>query len=188
MLSINDLKTGVNVKIDGAPYEVIYFQHVKMGRGGAVLRTKMKNLVTGSTLEKNYKGGAKFEEAELSRSKANFLYKDGEDYFFMDNQTFEQFSLSKEQLGENANYLREDSEADVVNFEGKPINIDIPKKMDLKVTQTATGVRGDTAQGSVTKDAILESGHTVKVPLFVETGDIIRVNTETGKYVERVKE
>ena len=188
MLDISDLKHGVYIKIDGEPYEVIYFQHVQMGRGGAIMRTKLKNLITGNVLEKTYKGGDKFEEAELSRSKANFQYRENNDYFFMDNETYEQFSLSKNQLGEKADYLREGMDLDIINFEGKPINIEIPKKIVLRVTQTGEGVRGDTAQGSVTKDAVLETGHTIKVPLFVKTGDLVRVNTETGKYVERVKE
>lgn len=186
MLSISDLKIGTAFKYEGGPYQVLKTQHVKMGRGGAVLQTKMKNLATGNVLEKNFKGSDKFEEAELTRSKANFLYQEGENYFFMDEETYDQFSLSKNQVGEKANFIKEGSAVDLLNFEGQPINIDLPVKIELKVTQTGEAVRGDTAQGSATKDALLETGYSLKVPLFIKTGDLVRVNTETGKYVERV--
>ncbi len=186
MLSISDLKIGSNFKFEGEPYRVVKTQHVKMGRGGAILQTKMKNLITGNVLEKNFKSSDKFEEAELVRSTANFLYQEGENYFFMDEKTYEQFSLSKNQIGEKINFIKEGSDVDLLNFEGKAINIDIPIKIELKVTQTSEGIRGDTAQGSVTKDAVLETGHKIKVPIFIKNGDTIRVNTETGKYVERV--
>jgi len=186
MLSINDLRIGVTFKYEGEPYQVVKAQHLKMGRGGAVLQTKIKNLLSGNILEKNFKGSDKFEEAELNRQRANFLYQEGDNYFFMDRNTYEQFSLSKKQIGEKINYLKEGSEVDILNFEGQPINIELPPKIKLKVIQTGEAVRGDTAQGSVTKEATLETGYRLKVPLFIKNGDIVIVNTETGKYVERV--
>jgi len=188
MLSITDLKTGAIIQYNNEPYQVVFAQHVQMGRGGAIMRTKLKNLITGNSLEKTFKPGDKFDEADLSKTKANFLYAEGENYFFMNNETFEQFSLSKAQIGEKMGYIKEGMDADIVVFNNKPINIDIPIKIDLKVAQTPEGVRGDTAQGSVTKEATLETGQVIKVPLFIKKGDVIRVNTETGKYVERVKE
>ena len=187
MLNLNDLKVGGFIKLEGQPYEIIQLQHVKMAQSGAILRTKIKNLITGYCLEKTFKGENKFEEAEPSRTRANFLYKEGENYYFMDNKTYDQFSLRQEQVGTKINYIKEGADVEILNFEEKPININIPIKIVLKVTQTGEGVRGDTAQGSVMKEAILETGHKIKVPLFVKIGDNILVNTETGKYVERVK-
>lgn len=191
MLTINDLKAGGFIKLDNEPYEIISLEHVKVAQSHAIKRTKVKNLITGHTYDKTFKNVDKFEEAQLSRRRANFLYKEGrpgkENYFFMDNASYDQFSLSKEQIGEKINYIKEGSDVDILNFEEQPININIPTKIALKVRQTSEGVRGDTAQGSVQKEAILETGHKIKVPLFVKTGDTVLVNTESGKYLERVK-
>ncbi|MFH1366814.1 MAG: elongation factor P [Patescibacteria group bacterium] len=187
MLTLNDLKVGVFIKYNGEPCEVIYSDHIKMAQSKGILRTKIKNLITGAIVDKTFKGGSdKFEEADLIQAKANFLYKEGENYFFMDNTTYDQFSLSKNQIGDKVNYIKEGSDVQILSFEGRPINLVIPIKMVLEVTQTSEGVRGDTAQGSVMKEATLETGHNVKVPLFIKNGENILVNTETGKYVERV--
>ncbi|MFA5070396.1 MAG: elongation factor P [Patescibacteria group bacterium] len=187
MLTLNDLKVGVFIKLDGEPCQVVYSDHIKMAQSKGILRTKIKNLITGSIVEKTFKGGGeKFEEADLNQTKANFLYKEGENYFFMDNATYDQFSLNKKQIGEKANFIKEGSDVEILRFEERPINLVIPIKMVLKVTQTSEGVRGDTAQGSVMKEAILETGHNIKVPLFIKNGEDILVNTETGKYLERV--
>lgn len=185
MLTMNDLKIGSVISFTGEPFIILYTQHVQMGRGGAILRTKLKNLISGSVLEKTFKGGDKIEEAELTRSKANFLYHDENNSYFMDNQTFEQFSLAPEQIGKIFNFIKEGSEVEVLSFQEKPVAIHLPPKVELKVTQAPPGIRGDTAQGSVTKSATLETGYAVQVPLFVEVGDVVRINTETGEYVER---
>jgi len=187
MLTINDLKVGGFIKLDNEPYEIISLEHIKVAQSHAIKRTKVKNLITGHTYDKTFKNVDKFEEAELSHTHANFLYQEGENYFFMDNASYDQFSLNREQVGEKIKYVKEGSDAEILNFEDKPINIDIPVKIALKVTQTSEGVRGDTAQGSVQKEAVLETGHKIKVPLFVKTGDTVLVNTESGKYLERVK-
>lgn len=186
MLTMNDLKIGSVISLAGEPFVIQSAQHVKMGRGGAILRTKIKNLIYGNVLEKTFKSGDKIEEAEMTRTKANFQYREGNDFYFMDNDSFEQFSLTQDQIGELSNFVKEGSDIEVLNFKGKPVSINLPPKVDLQVTSAPPGVRGDTAQGSVTKPATLETGHKVQVPLFVKVGDIIRVNTETGEYVERV--
>jgi len=186
MLGINDLKIGTAFKYKGEPYEIVKAQHVKIGRGGAILQTKIKNLKTGQVLEENFKSSDKFKEPDLHRSRANFLYQEDNKYYFMDEKSYEQFSLTKDQIGEKANFIKEGASVDLLNFEDKAINIELPIKVELEVKQTPPGVRGDTAQGSATKEATLETDYKIKVPLFIKTGDIIRVNTETGKYVERV--
>lgn len=186
MLTINDLKIGSVITLDNEPFAVQSSQHVQMGRGGAILRTKLKNLVSRNVLEKTFKAGDKIEEAELVRTRANFLYREEKIFHFMDNESFEQFSLSQEQIGEISHYVKEGSEVEVLNFQNKPVSINLPPKVDLKVTSAPPGTRGNTAQGSVTKPVILETGFQVQVPLFVKAGDTVKINTQTGEYVERI--
>ncbi|MCX6786088.1 MAG: elongation factor P [Candidatus Komeilibacteria bacterium] len=185
MLSISDIKLGTVITHNGQPYIVIFAQHVKQGRGGANLKTKLKNLITGANLEITYSGSDKATEADLERAKANFLYKEGGKYFFMDNDTFEQFELSDEVIGEGAGFLKEGLTVDVLIFEGHPVSLKLPAKVELMITEAPPGVKGDTA-GAAMKIAKLETGKDVKVPLFINQGEVIRVNTETGEYVERV--
>jgi len=186
MLAMNDLKIGSVITLESEPFVIQSTQHVQMGRGGAILRTKSKNLISGNVLEKTFKAGDKIEEAELSRSRANFLYQEEKNLHFMDNDSFEQFSLSQDQIGEISHYVKEGSEVEILNFQNKPVSINLPPKVELKVTSAPPGTRGNTAQGSVTKPVVLETGCQAQVPLFVKTGDIIRINTQTGEYVERV--
>ncbi len=186
MLGISDIKLGTVIQVDNEPYVVTYTQHVQMGRGGAILRTKIKNLVTGAALEKTLKGSDKIEAADLTRSKAGFLYTDEIGSHFMDMTTYEQCTFDEEVIGEKKHYLTEGVSVDVLNFKNKPVAIDLPKKIELKVTEAPEGVRGDTSQGGATKLAITETGYQLPVPLFVKQGDTIRVNTESGEYVERV--
>lgn len=185
MLEMNDLKLGGVISMNNQPYVVSYTQHVQMGRGSAVLRTKLKNILTGQVLEKTFKPGDRIAEADLSRSKANFLYRSEDEFHFMDNESYEEFVLNVDQVGEISNFVKEGVDVDVLNFDGKPVSIDLPKKVSLRVEQTEPGVRGDTAQGSVTKPATLETGYVVQVPIFVKSGDSIIVNTERGEYVSR---
>ncbi len=185
MLSMNDLKIGTAVTWKGAPFVVMSAQHVQMGRGGAILRTKLKNLLTGAMLEETFKGGDRLEAAELGRGKASFLYFDGGQYHFMDSNTFDQFSLPAEELGERRHFLKEGGEVELLTFEERPVRVELPIKMQFTVTQTSEATRGNTAQGNVFKEAVIETGATVKVPLFVKQDDRIVVNTETGEYVER---
>lgn len=186
MLTINNLKIGVNIQIDNEPYIIIKSEHTHMGRGGATVRIKIRNLITGKVLEKACKQGEKLEEPDLERGQAQFLYSQSDEFHFMDNESYEPFSLNKKRLGLKTGFLKEGQNVDILSFKNNPVSISLPAKIDLKVTSAPPGVRGDTAQGSVTKSATLETGLQIPVPLFVKEGDTVRVNTETGEYVERV--
>jgi elongation factor P len=186
MLNLSDIKTGKTMTLNNEPYLVIFHQHSKTGRAGAVLRTKLRNLKTGAVMEKTFQGSDKIEEAEITKSKAQYLYKEGENYFFMDNTTYEQFSLLKSVLGYFTNYLLEGTEVTVLVYGTTPINIELPVKMDFRVTEAPPAIRGNTADGG-TKQVTLETGIKVNTPLFIKQGDIIRINTDTGEYSERAK-
>ncbi|MFA6304236.1 MAG: elongation factor P [Patescibacteria group bacterium] len=185
MLSISDIKLGTAINHNGQPYVVISALHAKQGRGGATLKTKLRNLITGQNLEITYAGGDKAEEADLERAKANFLYKEGDKCFFMDNESFEQFELDKEVIGAPAEFLKDGLTVDVLIFEGRPVSVKLPVKVELMVVDAPPGIKGDTA-GAAMKTAVLETGKEIRVPLFVNQGTMIRVNTETEEYVERV--
>ena len=186
MLSISDIKQGTICKVGNDPYEVIWTQHVQMGRGGAILRLKIKSLVDGRVLEKTLKGSDTLGEANLTRSKVNFLYSDKSGYHFMDNETYEQLSFDEEKIGGKNKFLKEGTQVTLLRSDDQPLAIQLPIKMDFKIISAPEGIKGDTAQGKVTKTAEIETGCSVQVPLFVKQGDTIRVNTETGEYVERV--
>lgn len=185
MLSMNDLKVGTVFTWKNEPHVVLTAQHVQMGRGSAIVRTKMKNILNGNVFEETFKNGDKLEEAELGRGKASFLYADGGTYYFMDSQTYDQFGMSVDDLGMKKNFLKEGQEVDIVTYKEKPVRVDLPMKMAFQVSETTDAIRGNTTQGNVMKDAMIETGFAMKVPLFVKQGDMIRVNTETGEYVER---
>lgn len=184
MLSITNLKTGVTINIDGAPFEVVKFQHAQLGRGGAILRTTLKNLITGANIEKTFKGDSKITPADINKSKAQFLYQEGTNYIFMDSSTFEQFQLNQQIISTNANFLTEGLIVNIKYFNQQPINIELPIKMKFKVTQADPAVRGDSISAP-TKNAIIETGLQLKVPLFIKVGDIILVDTRTSAYLER---
>jgi len=184
MLSLTEIKTGKNIILDGTPFAVLYHEHSKIGRAGSVLRTRLKNLVTGAVLEKTFQGADKVDEADIAKTKAQFLYKEGSSFAFMDNESYEQFSLSKEVLNSAVNYLIEGTEVTVLNFNGNPINIEIPVKITLKVVEAPPGIKGNTVS-SGGKVVTLETGLKLSVPLFIKEGDLIIVNTEKGEYVSR---
>lgn len=186
MLNLSDIKTDKTISLNGEPFVVTFHQHSKTGRAGAVLRTKLRNLKTGAILDKTFQGSDKIEDAEISKTKAQYLYREGDNYFFMDNSNFEQFSLPKSVLGELTKYLIENTEAMILNFNGAPINIELPIKMEFRVVEAPPAIRGNTADGG-TKQVTLETGIKVSTPLFIKEGDMVRINTETGEYVERVK-
>ncbi len=186
MLSISDIHQGTICKIGSEPYEVVWTQHVQMGRGGAILRLKIKSFVDGKVLEKTLKGADTLTEADLTRVKVNFLYSDDSGYYFMDNETYEQFSFDKEKIGEKKNFLKEGTLVTLLKADDNPLTIQLPIKMDFLVTAAPEGIRGNSAQGRVTKTAQIETGYEVHVPLFVKEGDVIKINTDTGEYVERV--
>lgn len=156
-----------------------------MGRGGAVLKIKCRNLINGNVLEKTYQGSEKAEEAETETKKANFMYKDKEEAYFMDNTSFEQFNLHMEDLGDSEKFLKDGTDVDVLYFEGKPVSISLPIKMEFKVLSAPPGVKGNSV-GNVNKLVEIETGAEISVPMFINEGDMIRINTDTGEYVERV--
>lgn len=159
-------------------------EHHKVARGGATLKTKLKNLISGNMVERTYQGNDRAEEADVQKRKANFLYKDEEFAHFMDTETYEQYSLSIENLGGKERFMKDGIDVTVLHFEGKPMSVELPIKVELTVTSAPPGVRGNSA-GNVMKTAELETGATINVPMFVETGDVIRINTDTEEYVER---
>lgn len=185
MLSISNIKLGSVIDIKNEPYQVVFTQHIKVARGGAVLKTKLKNLVNGSTLEKTFSGSDKIEEANIERRKANFLYTQGQEYIFMDNTTFEQFHFNEQDIEDLVKYLKEGQEVDVLIFNNNPVSFVLPTKITLEVDSAPDGVKGNSS-GAVTKTVILETGLEIKTPLFVKAKDKIIINTETGEYVERV--
>jgi len=186
MLTINDLKTGVVINLEGAPYEVVKYQHSKMGRGGAVLRTTLKNLLTGNNIERTFHGDEKFVPAGLERKKAQFLYRQGGDFVVMDTTTFDQFTIPGATVGFSANFIKDGQEVELQLFDGNAINLSLPTKMPFKITDSEPAVKGDSANNP-TKNATLETGFVIKVPMFVSTGDTIVVDTRDGSYIERAK-
>lgn len=186
MYQPTDLKKGTVVQLDGKPYRVIEYSQKVMGRGGSIVNVKLKNLVDGNVIPKTFKGQERIESAEVRTKNVQYLYTDGQAYFFMDPDTFEQFELSEEAVETAAGYLKEGEAAGLQFFGDQVINVELPKNIFLEVTYTENVVKGDTTS-SVLKDARLETGITVKVPAFIKTGDIISVDTTTGEYRERKK-
>lgn len=184
MLILTDLKVGTGFEFDGMPYIVVYSQHTKIGRGGAIMRTRIKNLLNGAIVERTFKGSENFAELELERKKSQYLYKEGDQYYFMDSVNYSQFSLGKKEVGIASDFLSEGLAVDIIYYKGQPIDLKLPIKLDLKVTYTEPGFKGNTASAT-TKPATLETGSQIQVPLFINIGDKIRINTETGQYVER---
>ena len=185
MLSMSDIKLGKVLSINNDPYQVVFTQHIKVARGGAVLKTKLKNLISASTLEKTFSGSDTVEEADLQRKQANFLYNQDDDFFFMDNADFEQFQFSSYTVGSSASYLSEGQTVDVLIFNNQPVAIALPPKVTLEVTSAPDGVKGNRS-GAATKAMTLETGLQIRTPMFIKTGDKIKINTETGEYVERI--
>jgi elongation factor P len=183
-MNLNEIKSGKNIILDGTPYAVLYHEHSKTGRAGSVLRTRLKNLANGTILEKTFQGSEQVSEADIQKNKAQFIYKEGLDYYFMDSETYEQFSLSKKALGNNTDYIKEETEVILLNFNGSPINIELPIKIKLKVTDAPPGIKGNTVSTGG-KLVTLETGLKISTPLFVKTGDEIIINTEKGEYVSR---
>ncbi len=186
MISSNDLRPGITVEIDGMVWQVVEFQHVKPGKGAAFVRTKMKNIQTGSVVERTFNAGEKVPTAQVERKPMQYLYEADGSYYFMDNETYDQIMLTKEQLGDALNFIKEEMEITVLFFKGTVIGVDIPNSVELKVVETEPGIRGDTATGAQ-KPAKLETGYVVRVPLFVNEGDVLRIDTRTGAYLERAK-
>lgn len=184
MLDISSIKLGTVIVYKDNPYVVISAQHSKQARGGAILKTKLKNLVTGEVLPHTFQPSETAEAADIERSRASFLYQDGTEFHFMESESYEQFFLEEKDIEEQAQYLKEGLEVDVLKYESKPVAITLPIKVEYEVTEAPPGVKGDSA-GSVTKQITLENGLTINAPLFIKQGEKIIVNTESGEYVER---
>jgi len=185
MISTNDFHTGVTVEIDGQPWVVVDFQHVKPGKGSAFVRAKIKNVITGAVLERTFNAGEKLPKALIERKEAQYLYGVGDDCTFMDTQTYEQVTVTKQDIGSGAQYLKENMNVFILSYDNRVIGVEVPNFVDLEVVETDPGFKGDTATGG-TKPAKLETGAVAKVPLFINVGDVIKVDTRTGTYIERV--
>ena len=186
MISTNDFKTGVTVEIDGDAWQVVEFQHVKPGKGAAFVRAKMRNLCTGAVVERTFNAAERLENAIVERKGMQYLYESDGSYYFMDVETYDQIMLTKEQLGEKLNFLKAEMEVSVLFFNGSVIGVELPNSVELEVIETEPGIRGNTATGA-SKPAKVETGYIVRVPLFVNEGDVLRIDTRSGEYLERAK-
>ncbi len=186
MYSTPDFRKGLKIELNGEPFTIVEFQHVKPGKGGAFVRTSLKSLITGNVIDRTFRSGEKVDKPDLEEKEMQYLYESDGEFHFMENSTYEQSFLTAEQLGDARNYLQENVTVTVLFHNGKPVGVDVPIFVELKVTSTEPGFRGDTAAGG-TKPAVLETGMTVQVPLFINEGDVLKIDTRVAKYVERVK-
>lgn len=184
MISTNQFKNGMTIEVDGKLFQIVEFQHVKPGKGGAFVRTKLKDIKTGAVIDRTFRAGEKFEQAQMTRRQMQYLYKDGANFVFMDTETYDQLGLEEGVVGGATRFLKENETVLVVFTDGSPIGIELPTAVELEVVQTDPGVRGDTATGG-TKPATLETGAVVQVPLFIQIGERIKVDTRTGEYLTR---
>jgi elongation factor P len=185
VIDTSEFRKGLKIEIDGEPYEIVEFQHVKPGKGSAFVRTTIRSLLSGRVLQPTLKSGEKVGKPDIEDKEMQYLYLQGEDYYFMDTRNYEQTFLSDKVLGESKNFLKENINVSVLFYNGKAIGVTLPNSVDLKVTQCDPGVRGDTVSGAL-KPATLETGYTVNVPLFINEGDVLKIDTRDGKYLTRV--
>ena len=185
MISTGELKKGVAIELDGELWQILDYHHIKMGRGSAQVRITLRNIKRGQTVERSFQAGTKWPRASMEKRPVQYLYRDGDDYHFMDNDTYDQFHLTGDQLGETARYLKDGMTLDRTSYQGETIGVELPVTVDLKVVETEPGFAGDTQSGA-RKPATTESGLIVTVPIFVEPGDTIRIDTRTGEYQTRV--
>ena len=185
MISTNQFKIGMSIELDGTLFEILDFQHVKPGKGQAFVRTRLKNLKTDSVTDKTFRAGEKVKLAHLEKRKMQYLYRDEDNFVFMDTSTYEQLSLTKEHVGVAVKYLKENVEVEVEFYEKRSVGLELPVSVELKVVQTTPGLKGDTVSGG-SKPATLETGAVVQVPLFINVGDAIKIDTRTGGYITRV--
>jgi elongation factor P len=184
MYSTNDFRKGLKIEMDGEPYIIVECQHVKPGKGQAFVKTRVKSLVSGHVQDINFRSGDKVDQPNLEETEMQFLYREGDEYYFMDQNTYEQIMISRDKMGESADYLQENCSIKVLLFNDNPIGIETPTFVNLKIVETEPGVRGDTATGG-SKPATLETGKVIHVPLFINEGEVVKVDTRSGEYVER---
>ena len=187
MFESGDLRKGLKIEIDGEPYVIVQFEFTKPGKGQALYKCKLKNMVTGVQFDKTFRSGEKFKEPDLNEQEMEYLYAEGDQYCFMNTSTYEQEFLNEDQISDAKNFLKENIICNILLFEGRPIGITLPIFINLKVEKTDPWVKGDTASGD-SKPATLETGHIIQVPPFIEEGELLKIDTRTGAYVERVKE
>ena len=185
MISTGELRKGVAIELDGELWQILDYHHIKMGRGSAQVRITLRNIKRGQTIERSFQAGTKWPRAQMERRPVQFLYRDGDDFHFMDTDTYDQFMLRADQLGDAVQYMKDGMTVDRTTYQGETIGVELPVTVDLAVAQTEPGFAGDTAQGA-RKSATLETGLVVQVPLFVSEGDVVRVDTRTGEYQTRV--
>ena len=185
MISAGDFRNGVTLEIEGNVYQILEFQHVKPGKGAAFVRTKLKNIINGGVVEKTFRPTEKFPQARIDRVDMQYLYNDGDLYYFMNNETYDQIAINQETLGDALKFVKENEMVKVCSYNGNVFAVEPPLFVELEITETEPGFKGDTAQGA-TKPAIVETGAQVNVPLFVEQGDKIKIDTRTGEYLSRV--
>lgn len=181
----SDFRNGLRILYEGEPFTIIFFQHVKPGKGNAFTRTRIKSLLTGRSLEPTFKSGDKVGVPDVEERAMQYLYKDDDGWHFMDSRTFDQVALNEDQVGDSKNYLKENTDTQVMFYNGQAIAVSLPNAMDLKVTSCDPGVRGDTVSGAL-KPATLETGFVVNVPLFINEGDVLKIDTRSGEYLTRV--
>jgi elongation factor P len=186
MLESGDLRKGLKIEIDGEPYNVVQFEFTKPGKGQALYKCRLKNMVTGVQFDKTFRSGEKFKEPDLTEQEMEYLYADGDQYCFMNTSTYEQEFMSEDQISDAKDFLKENTVCNILLYEGRPIGISLPIFINLKVEQTDPWVKGDTASGD-SKPATLETGYVIQVPPFIEEGELLKIDTRTGAYVERVK-
>lgn len=184
MISTNDFRTGLTIEIDGDVFQVVDFQHVKPGKGAAFVRCKIRNIRTGAVVERTFNAGEKLPRARIDRREFQYLYNDGSAFNFMDMESYDQTNLTAEQLGDATKYLKENMVINVLLYQDKPIGVDLPNYVELEVTETAPGIKGDTASGG-SKPATLETGYVVQVPFFINAGDVLQIDTRSGQYIKR---
>jgi elongation factor P len=187
MVVAGDFKNGVTFEMDGNVFQVVEFQHVKPGKGAAFVRTKLKNVITGAVIEKTFSPTDKYENAYVERKDMQYLYNDGELYYFMDLESFEQLPLEENKLGDNFRFVKEEMLCKIISYKGNVFGVEPPMFVELEVTETEPGFKGDTATGA-SKPATLETGAQIKVPLFINIGDVLKIDTRTGEYLERAKQ
>jgi elongation factor P len=185
MISTSELKKGITIELEGRLYSILDWQHIKMGRGSAQVRLKLRDIRGGHTTERTFQAGEKFVRARLDRRSVQFLYSDDDLYYFMDSENFEQSALNSDLLGDVLSYLKEGMSLEILSYDGDPLSVEMPNSVELEISETGPAFKGDTATAG-NKPAKLETGITIQVPLFVNTGDVVRVDTRTGEYLERV--
>jgi elongation factor P len=185
MLSTNQFRNGNHIEVDGTIFKIVEFQHVKPGKGGAFVRTKLRRASDGAVIDRTFRAGEKFRSVRTEVRRMQYLYRDGSDAHFMDSETYEQLSIGEAALANALRWMKESEEVEVLYIDDRPADVQLPSAIDLQIAETEPGVRGDTASGGGTKPAVLETGARIQVPLFVNIGDVVRVDTRSGEYVSR---